>query len=39
MAWARQWRESRRCQAPVIGGICGALAWETCAHRPEGLLE
>lgn len=28
---ARDWRESRRCVD------CGALAYESCAHRPEGF--
>lgn len=32
MAAAIEWRESRRCH-------CGALAFESCAHRPEGLTE
>lgn len=30
MAAAREWRESRRC-------ACGALAYQSCAHRPDGL--
>ena len=38
MAAAIAWRESRRCKAPVVGGICGALAWQSCAHRLEGLF-
>lgn len=30
MAEAAAWRESRRC------GVCNALGWQPCAHRPEG---
>jgi hypothetical protein len=31
MAAAVEWRETRRCH-------CGALAYQSCAHRPDGLL-
>jgi hypothetical protein len=35
MKAAIEWRESRRCKAPG----CGALAYEPCVHRPEGLVQ
>lgn len=42
MAFARAWREARRCRALLSPPgeptmiECGALGWQPCAHRPEG---
>lgn len=45
MAAAIAWREARRCREPVADPFspvgtreCRALAWQPCAHRPEGLV-
>jgi hypothetical protein len=45
-AAAIEWRESRRCTAlvpdplhPSGTRVCRALAYEACAHRPEGFVE
>jgi len=45
IAAAIEWRESRRCKElipdahhPSGTRICGALAYQPCIHRPEGIL-